>query len=470
MLSAIVTAQLHSANRPRAIKHRSSYLQPAISKYLISVLQQFGSSYLAVFNHRVAVCNMEFTHVGELNPCVFASSLKVYEHLKQHLRRGMVQVARSIDGNYGITFVSGLGDAGLLSLKLPHAFKTFNATQEDRTTALSFRNQSYGNTYVHSRELFGNNIKSIQLKFYRRQTEPCPEFIETIIAYGNHVTTTQHKSLLEPFVPPVDGQLDNSAVHAKVMLSIKTTAMLIQWLRRIKDKSSQAVRVTVNNTLPVVVLAIGNESKTLEFKPVDGEPHAAFNEVDKAYDAGVVVQDCTAVVSIESLLLALSACKIPGVCVPALKWYISDVLEVCGIQLKSNKLRDSAVSAVLLTVNSNSENEAPACDDGNQNTTPQSPSPPHTPTTPTQDKEGDPNYAFDGEVYPQSSLCNEIVDTPTTTRKDDLKRDQVARAAVRPGDGGQAHQQTSTEAHKRKTCERSGRNTKKQRLTFNPML
>lgn len=298
---------------------------------------------------------METTNIFTLNPAAISNASKIYDHIKAHAKKGMIQIT-DFDNTFTFSLISGAGDAGIINFCIRDAIKEVPTQSTKLHDTISFRNQSFGNTFMHSREFFGKDIDEMRLRFYRRYSSSYngPEFVESLIKYTNNVTCTQHTSVLEPIVPPVDEQLRKSEVVAKLILSIKTCTLLLKWLRQFKG-SSKRVKVHINENLSVLVLTIGEHSKTVEFKGFGIQPTQAFLEVDKAGDFAAVLSDCTCWCSLESLIHAICICKVPGNCVPAFKFYSSNIIEVIGAPVKQNKNTNATISVVLLNVTSTTE-------------------------------------------------------------------------------------------------------------------
>ncbi|ABB22278.1 DNA polymerase processivity factor-like protein [Ovine gammaherpesvirus 2] len=290
---------------------------------------------------------METCAVFTLCPAALGKAAKMYEHVKAHLKLAMIQIS-DLHTAPVLSIISNVGRAGILNFQLTNAVISSDILTEV-TEPLAFRNHSFGNTYLHSREFFGSNIEDIVVRFYKRDSAevPAPEFVETRIAYNNGVTETRHTSTVERHISPVEKHLQKSFVEAKVILSIKTCTMLQKWLRQCKSASSYA-RLHVNETLGVWVITVGDECKTIEFKSHSIEPADAFLSLDKPGNFGAVLVDCTAVVSLECLIHAISICKVPSVCVPAFKFYSGGIVEVASAHLKQSKNPAAVVSAVLL--------------------------------------------------------------------------------------------------------------------------
>ncbi|AIB03214.1 processivity factor [Bovine gammaherpesvirus 6] len=302
---------------------------------------------------------METSAVFTFKPEAFKGAFKLHDHIKAHLKKAIVQIT-DLNSSPLLSFICKVGDAGIINFQLLEAVEAVNI-QCDPSEPLSFRNQSFGSTYVHSRELFGTDIEEMTVTFYKRESFPekRPEFVETKICYQNNVTETRHTSTTEAHVLPVEKQLQKSVVNAKIIFSIKTCTMLQKWLRQQKSES-KTVRVHVNETLSVLVMTVGNQSKTIEFKNYAVEPSDAFQTLDRPGNVGAVLSDCSCVISLESLIQAIGICKVPGVCVPAFKFYSGNILEVAGAHLKQNKNSSSSVSVVLLNAPDLTDKEEPS--------------------------------------------------------------------------------------------------------------
>ncbi|ARW78121.1 DNA polymerase processivity subunit [Common bottlenose dolphin gammaherpesvirus 1 strain Sarasota] len=298
---------------------------------------------------------MEYTTVAKLSVEDFSQAVKVHEHLKTHLKRGMVQLSSGPGESPFLNFITGVGNAGILNMKMPAVVSDVCVHPGDNPLSLSFRNMSFGNTFIFSREMFGQNIAAISLKFYKRVEGTHTEFVETVINYTNNATCTHHRSLVEPCVPPVNQQLLESGTLGKVLLSNKSLALVTKWLRGLRSKEEKVVQVSINAALSVIIFTVGDECKTIHVKESGENPSAAFHKVDKPADLVALSADVTTLVNLESLLTALVACKIPGVCTPVIACYDNSILEVIGVPFNNSKISSVAVSTILLKVDSHSQ-------------------------------------------------------------------------------------------------------------------
>ncbi|AIA62096.1 orf59 [Alcelaphine gammaherpesvirus 2] len=298
---------------------------------------------------------METCASFKLCPALLADSTKIYDHVKSHLKSAMIQFS-DLNTTPVMSIISNIGSAGIVTFQLTGAVLSTGAPLEV-AEPLAFRNHSFGGTYLHSREFFGKDIEEILVRFYKRTStaSKAPEFVETRISYSNRITETRHTSTVDSHVSPVEKYLQKCFVEAKLILSIKTCTMLQKWLRQNKGQSSVA-RLHINETLTVLVVTVGEECTTIEFKSFVLEPADAFLTLDKPGNFGAVLVDCTAVVNLECLIQAIGICKVPSVCVPAFKFYSGGIVEVSSAHLKQSKTPSATVSTVLLDT---SPSEAP---------------------------------------------------------------------------------------------------------------
>ncbi|AAC58106.1 processivity factor [Alcelaphine gammaherpesvirus 1] len=290
---------------------------------------------------------METCASFRLSPALLTSSTKIYDHVKSHLKSAMIQFS-DLNTTPVMSIISNMGSAGIVTFQLTGAVSD-TETLAEITEPLAFRNHSFGGTYLHSREFFGKEIEDILVRFYKRAStaSKLPEFVETKITYNNSITETRHTSTVDSHVSPVEKYLQKCFVKAKLILSIKTCTMLQKWLRQNKNKSPVA-RLHINETLTVLVVTVGDECTTIEFKSFVLEPADAFLTLDKPGNFGAVLVDCTAVVNLECLIQAIGICKVPSVCVPAFKFYSGGIVEVSSAHLKQSKSPSATVSTVLL--------------------------------------------------------------------------------------------------------------------------
>lgn len=423
--------------------------QRLIIGYPISSL--FGL-HLPIINYIAA---MESTTSCQLDVNEFKSSVKMYEHVKSHMKKGMIQLACGQDGATFLDFICGIGNAGILTMKMNSAFNSISVSPDDMPLSLSFRNQSFGHTFLHTRELFGGNIEKASIKFYKRNSSPKSEFVETTIEYDNHITTTNHKSVVEPFVPPVNKQVLKNAMTGKILLTNKTLTLLQKWLRSLKTKKNQSVKISINATMSVIVFTVGAECKTIGYKPTDAAIDTAFNvigKIDKASDAGVVYEDITTFVSLESLLTALSACKIPGVCVPVIACFNNELIEVIGAPFSENGYLSSTVSAILLKIDECGDLEESEDEEAANETEGHS-------------QISSPTASVSCTPPPHNNEVKDYQHKEPCVSREEPKPCQLSIPSVK-----QRHRE---EKHKRKSSDKGDhrhKHQKKQKLSFNPMI
>nr|BEG23054.1 DNA polymerase processivity subunit [Macronycteris gammaherpesvirus 1] len=293
---------------------------------------------------------LQETHYMSLNVDSFKNSMRVHAHLKSHLRRGLVQISGS-EHNPSFQIMATVGEYGILIFKIINPFEIFSELHGpwDGST-LSFPNQVC-NGYIHSKDFFSDNLRDVSLCFMKRKDLENPEFVKTKVSYTDDVTKMSHFSALTSWPVPTDS-LKLLPIDSKVVLSIKTCGILQKWLKEQKDKNvPQSVKISLNEMLSVMVFSMGNESKTVEFKPVSGNPETGLLFAEKQGDCGLVTNDSVVEISLDSLLHALHICRIPAICLPCFNFRGNDVLEVIGLPFKTTKPTCSELSVLLLKAN-----------------------------------------------------------------------------------------------------------------------
>ncbi|QDQ69270.1 DNA polymerase processivity subunit [Colobine gammaherpesvirus 1] len=293
---------------------------------------------------------------------LFSRLRRVHEHIKTAVKNGVVQI-HGPETSPICSVLSSVGPSGVLGLCIKNALCPLTRPHEAcGDVNFSFRNTSIGNGFTHTREIFGSNIVETNIVFYRRgedsEASPAPQFVRTTISYGDNVTTTVHKSLVDPkSLPAFHDRMDPDGKPNRLFLSGKTMTMLVRWLRQQKTKTDQAVTVAVSETLSVVTFSVAGVSKILDFSPEPGTS-ADWDALKrkKEKDVGAVRVDTAIQVSLESLLLALRLCKIPGWFTPGLLWHSNDILEVYGVPVGTQTC-DAKLSVLLLKVDGPLESE-----------------------------------------------------------------------------------------------------------------
>lgn len=297
-----------------------------------------------------------------LNVENFKASAKIHNHVKNYLKKGLVQVLGP-ESEPVFQIMSTACDGGVLVFKVLNPFESVNvAYSRIEDMSLSFKNQPHGNVYLYSKDLFGEAVKAASLTFQQRPGCGRPEFVRADVTMDDDVTTSSHCTALTSWALP-NQNLGAGTVMSKVVLSIKTCTMLQKWLRDQKAKDPQSVRLCLNEILSVLVVSVGEASKTVHLKPVEGNPATSLLFAEKQGDCCIITDDETHDVSLESLLAALSICRIPALCLPCFNFHSNGVLEVVGLQFKNNKPASSELSVFLLKANpAVAFNEPPVCD------------------------------------------------------------------------------------------------------------
>ncbi|AGY30745.1 ORF59 [Retroperitoneal fibromatosis-associated herpesvirus] len=287
---------------------------------------------------------------------------RVHDHLKTSIKSGVIQIHGPGTAPV-LSVLSSLGPAGVLGLRVKNVLSPLlGSCDADGEVNFSFRNTSIGNGFTHTREIFGSNILETSIVFYRKgeayQGTPVPQFVRTTISYSDNVTTTVHKSVLDPNnLPAFYDRMEPGIKTNRLLLCGKTLTMLTRWLRQQKTRADQTVTVAASETLSVVTFSVAGVSKILDFSP-ETSATADWETLKrkKQIDVGVVRTDAATQVSLESLLAALRLCKIPGWFTPGLVWHSNDILEVEGVSIASHPC-DVKLSVLLLKVDEQSISE-----------------------------------------------------------------------------------------------------------------
>ncbi|UTM04917.1 DNA polymerase processivity subunit [Equid gammaherpesvirus 2] len=294
---------------------------------------------------------MEETHCMALNVENFKACAKIHNHVKNYLKKGLVQIV-GFETEPVFQIMATACDGGILVFKVLNPFESFNVSYSRmETLSLSFKNQPHGNTYLYSKDLFGEAVKGASLTFLQRPGLCRPDFVRSDVLMDDDVTTSSHCTSLTSWSPPAN-DIRAGTVMSKVVLSIKTCTMLQKWLKDQKSKGEpRCVRLCLNEILSVLVLSVGEASKTVHLKPVEGNPATSLLFADKQGDVCIISDDEAHDVSLDSLLAALGVCRIPALCLPCFNFHSNGVLEVVGLQFKSSKPASGELSVFLLRAN-----------------------------------------------------------------------------------------------------------------------
>lgn len=271
---------------------------------------------------------------------------KIYDHLKTHLKKAVIRFDLEGPEN-ALCFMVGFGRSGLLKFVIPDCLRPLRVVNKDAGYVI--RNVSFGNTFMHSQELFGCNVSNIAFRFYHGQ-DPEQRFVSSEVDYVDGVTSTRHKSVLDDLSCLVSPPTKGLGILSKILLSNKTATALQKWARGVKSKEAgQNVVITINQTLSVVVFSVeGACSKTIDFTAVEGEPEASLTQVEKQVDVGCLKSDSTFTANLEAVIAALGCCKIPGVAGVALKTYDCQILEVEAVPTKPHVDKAGSVHVLLV--------------------------------------------------------------------------------------------------------------------------
>lgn len=271
---------------------------------------------------------------------------KIYDHLKTHLKKAVIRFDVDHRSN-GLCFLVGFGRSGLLKFHIPDCLNPLRITNKESSYAI--RNVSFGNTFVHSQELFGSNVADISFRFYAGQ-ESGQRFVSSEVGYVDGVTSTRHKSVLDDLNGLVSPPTKSLGLLSKILLSNRTATSLQKWARGLKSKEAgQNAVITINQTLSVMVFSVeGACSKTIDFLTVEGEPDEVLTQVEKQVDVGCLKSDSTFTANLEAIIAALGCCKIPGVAGVALKTYDCQILELEAVPTKQHADKAGSVQVLLI--------------------------------------------------------------------------------------------------------------------------
>nr|UQT65144.1 ORF59 [Human gammaherpesvirus 8] len=299
---------------------------------------------------------VDFHYGVRVDVTLLSKIRRVNEHIKSATKTGVVQVHGSAC-TPTLSVLSSVGTAGVLGLRIKNALTPLvGHTEGSGDVSFSFRNTSVGSGFTHTRELFGANVLDAGIAFYRKgeacDTGPQPQFVRTTISYGDNLTSTVHKSVVDQKgILPFHDRMEAGGRTTRLLLCGKTGAFLLKWLRQQKTKEDQTVTVSVSETLSIVTFSLGGVSKIIDFKP-ETKPVSGWDGLKgkKSVDVGVVHTDALSRVSLESLIAALRLCKVPGWFTPGLIWHSNEILEVEGVPTGCQS-GDVKLSVLLLEVN-----------------------------------------------------------------------------------------------------------------------
>lgn len=249
---------------------------------------------------------VDFHYGVRVDVTLLSKIRRVNEHIKSATKTGVVQVHGSAC-TPTLSVLSSVGTAGVLGLRIKNALTPLvGHTEGSGDVSFSFRNTSVGSGFTHTRELFGANVLDAGIAFYRKgeacDTGAQPQFVRTTISYGDNLTSTVHKSVVDQKgILPFHDRMEAGGRTTRLLLCGKTGAFLLKWLRQQKTKEDQTVTVSVSETL-------------------------------------------------SSLIAALRLCKVPGWFTPGLIWHSNEILEVEGVPTGCQS-GDVKLSVLLLEVN-----------------------------------------------------------------------------------------------------------------------
>lgn len=249
---------------------------------------------------------VDFHYGVRVDVTLLSKIRRVNEHIKSATKTGVVQVHGSAC-TPTLSVLSSVGTAGVLGLRIKNALTPLvGHTEGSGDVSFSFRNTSVGSGFTHTRELFGANVLDAGIAFYRKgeacDTGAQPQFVRTTISYGDNLTSTVHKSVVDQKgILPFHDRMEAGGRTTRLLLCGKTGAFLLKWLRQQKTKEDQTVTVSVSETLSIVTFSLGGVSKIIDFKP-ETKPVSGWDGLKgkKSVDVGVVHTDALSRVSLEN--------------------------------------------------------------------------------------------------------------------------------------------------------------------------
>lgn len=305
---------------------------------------------------------LQDTHYMSLNVDSFRLSAKVFNHLKSYGKKGLIQIMGS-ENNPTFQIMTSVEDSGVLFFKVLHPFEVFSVMDgPSDNISISFLNQSFGNVYNHGKEFFRDCVHGASICVKKRPSHENPEFVKTKIVLHDDVSTLSHCTALTSWNIPAN-EIKQTRTVSKVVLSSKTCTMIQKWLKSFDCSNLQSVRISLNDILSVVVLTVNDDSKTIDFKIMNGNPETDLLFAEKQGDHGMVTDDAVCEVSLKTLVAALGICKIPAYCLPCLNFKEGGMLQIVGLPLKNTKPISCEVSVLLANSNPTVEfNHEPQCE------------------------------------------------------------------------------------------------------------
>lgn len=323
-------------------------------------------------------------------------SLKVYDHIKAHLKSGVIEFYVP---EPHINIHASFASHAILCFQVADVISCSQTAPNLSKEVFSFKNTSYGGSFTHSRELFNPQINKAKFSFYKKAQIDSPQFVQSVFKYADGVSHTYHKGLMEDIFP-IKGMFSSTkAPTNKIVFCLKTVTMLQKWIRELRkeDPSLTAIKLTINSTLAVVVITIGESSKTISYTPTEGDLSVSLQKGDKQRNWGQCTSDSELQVDITAFLQGLGVCRVPGLSLPALTVLNNYLSQIDSVFIKKGSDLSAQISVILLDVGSQPPPsqiirkhfvgvEQLTCPTGHPADTPLSPSPDYT--TETGDSEG----------------------------------------------------------------------------------
>ncbi|ADW24400.1 DNA replication protein [Cricetid gammaherpesvirus 2] len=269
----------------------------------------------------------------EINTATLAAVAKVYNHVKgSACNDGAIQVSGCAD-NLNLTYVGAVGPGGVLRLDILDAVRQQYPCELEtpQPCLFSFLNRTcLGRDFSHAGQMFGPQLKSMTLSFYTREET---QYVESKFVY-DETSKTVHTSAISNLHLPAIRQLGSGQLVGTIFLTTKTTMAMIKWLKESVATIQENIKICLNEVLNIMVISTQKGSKTFEYAPRNlvGEsvPPKKGKGGTKMCDYGEVMEDLETWVNGHSFIRALHICKIPGMCLPALKFHSSGILDVAG--------------------------------------------------------------------------------------------------------------------------------------------
>lgn len=297
---------------------------------------------------------------------------KVHDHVKASIKKGLVQLF--MDENPILAVVGSVGEKAILQVKISDVINKLE-TPCNQVGTYVFRNTSYSGNFVVSNELFNSTLNKAEIVVYKRSSHDVPEFVQSCFEYTDMSTQINHRSLLEN-VLPFDALCRPPQFQLEVVFCNKAVTGLQKWLREAKKAApgKETLRVAINSILGVLVLSLGDQSKTLTYTPTSEDLATIIKKGTNQQNWGTGDVESTYYVGVNSFLQAIGACKIPGIFTPSLAVVDSQTLRINAFLIKKGVDKYAELSVMLLSANPEEQEEQEQQDKKQEESCPDTPS------------------------------------------------------------------------------------------------